>query len=415
MKLEEFVKQKVDNHEFAYDEDSWTQFEKQLSNVSPRAKSHRGLKISASVAVVLVVVIASYFLINSDEIKQTNIVTNVKNVFQQEGIIANATTQQEEVVEKSNLHVNCLEKNNEIVNSVSSIKNADKLTINDEISSANVPIKKACENNQPLKSGICNNAIPSADFTTNLTEGCQPLQVKFFPCEKSDSVIFLWNFGDGTSSTERTPSHIYKDNGEFTAMLTVKYYTSSKLNTMLSEKSIIVKSTPEIDFEYLTDNNNTYKFNNLSENYSRLEWTLGVSEISADENIEKQFTKTGKYPVKLTAFNENGCTNTKTKSINVDIKHDYFVPNVFVPNGDGRNENFGPIGENLEQYEYKLYIYNKFGELIYETNDVNKPWDGKIQGTNQYADFGVYAWIIVTKDKFDNTNKKQGSVTLLKN
>lgn len=412
MKLEEFVKQNVDNHEFAYDENAWKEFEAKMSNAGLPAKSNRGFKFGVGAAAIIVVAIASYFMfINENEEKiSSNKNTEVENIGVKNNVAIIENTEIENTAEKADVKLN------------------DKITSSNHNkikSNTNEDVKVDCKSNTPkpvnkfdvageAQKHNCNTSVPSAEFIISVNEGCQPLYVQFSPCVKSDSVIYLWNFGDGTSSTDRNPVHTYQIAGEYQAMLTVKHFTSSTLISNLLDEKIIVKPAPNIKFEIEKDRNNIYRFENQSQDYSSIKWDFGEDVSFIDESFERKFEKAGQYPLQITAMHSNGCVSTKSENIKVDIEHDYEMPSIFTPDGDGLNDFFGPIGENLEDYELKMYIYNKFGGLIFESHDVNKQWDGKIQGTNQLADFGVYAWIIITKDKFDNVVKKKGSVTLLK-
>ncbi|MCK4407074.1 MAG: gliding motility-associated C-terminal domain-containing protein [Bacteroidales bacterium] len=91
-----------------------------------------------------------------------------------------------------------------------------------------------------------------------------------------------------------------------------------------------------------------------------------------------------------------------------------YVPNAFSPNGDSKNDIFKPVSKNVDKF--KMYIYNRWGTLIYETNDPTNGWDGKFNGSE--CQLGVYIWKIV----YDNTDIEEnitnktlfGHVTLVR-
>jgi gliding motility-associated-like protein len=87
-----------------------------------------------------------------------------------------------------------------------------------------------------------------------------------------------------------------------------------------------------------------------------------------------------------------------------------FVPNAFSPDNDGINDVFKPYSDYLNQYE--MWIYNRWGELIFYTNDVNEAWDGYHNGKE--AQMGVYVWKIVYKDYYDKTYTQIGNVVLIR-
>ena len=91
-----------------------------------------------------------------------------------------------------------------------------------------------------------------------------------------------------------------------------------------------------------------------------------------------------------------------------------YVPNAFTPNGDGENDLFFPKGFSIDWNTFEMFIYDRWGELIYLTNDVNNGWDGKHKDSNELCQLGVYAWLIIVKDIYGNDIKLTGTVTLLR-
>ncbi|MCF8296488.1 MAG: gliding motility-associated C-terminal domain-containing protein [Saprospiraceae bacterium] len=96
-----------------------------------------------------------------------------------------------------------------------------------------------------------------------------------------------------------------------------------------------------------------------------------------------------------------------------DCERKIFVPNCFTPNGDGENDLFFPMGYSLDWSTLSFYIYNRWGELLYFTHDVNKGWDGTKDG-GKLCQLGVYAWLVTVKDIYGNEVKLTGTVTLLR-
>ena len=105
----------------------------------------------------------------------------------------------------------------------------------------------------------------------------------------------------------------------------------------------------------------------------------------------------------------NECLDSITKIIIMDYDFLLHVPTAFTPNDDGDNDLFGPQGLRMEKYKsYSFYIYNKWGEIIFETTDINDWWDG--------ADCqnGSYSWAIVIVDELGALRKEVGEVLLIK-
>lgn len=113
-------------------------------------------------------------------------------------------------------------------------------------------------------------------------------------------------------------------------------------------------------------------------------------------------TQTGNYSVTVTDV--NGCTGSDAIKVVVDCSDIYF-PDVFTPNGDGRNEFFGPAGTNLGAVKnYSLHIYNRYGELVFTSIDPYKKWDGRYAG--KYAVNGAYVWMVSYSLNNKSFNKK---------
>jgi len=122
-------------------------------------------------------------------------------------------------------------------------------------------------------------------------------------------------------------------------------------------------------------------------------------------------TQTGVYSV--TGYYSNGCNSSDTISINNNIEclADIYFPGAFTPNNDGRNELFKPsVAFPLNQY--RLQIFTKWGQKIFESTDINKGWDGKIKGKSDGVN--VFVWICTYQFEGKNRIVKKGTVVLLK-
>jgi gliding motility-associated-like protein len=95
-------------------------------------------------------------------------------------------------------------------------------------------------------------------------------------------------------------------------------------------------------------------------------------------------TKTGRYNVVV--VDADGCTATDEIDVTVDCT-DVFFPSAFTPNGDGKNENFGPLGNIAALKNYTLKVFNRFGQIVFESNNPFKKWDGKFKGIGQTETF----------------------------
>jgi gliding motility-associated-like protein len=122
------------------------------------------------------------------------------------------------------------------------------------------------------------------------------------------------------------------------------------------------------------------------------------------------------YPDQKMFFIENVASNDFFAPwclVSDKLDWEIFFPNAFTPNADGDNDNFSPIGLNLDKLELKMYIYNRWGGLVYTMDDINKPWDGYMGASKKVCPQGVYSWILFLKEKEGQEHVYKGIVTLV--
>lgn len=202
------------------------------------------------------------------------------------------------------------------------------------------------------------------------------------------------------------------------------YYKTYFLNdTILVSDSIYIEiyELPVIDFE--VDNNRlTYKFNKInpspisSDNIVSYSWNFGddyagdLENNSALEFPTHQYVVPGNYSITLTVTDINNCSSTITKEDVVMMENDLFIPSGFTPNGDGNNDLFRPLGGGI--VSGNMLIFNQWGELIFESNDLSLGWNGKRDG--QLIEPANYTyWIQINLLNGDAVTKK-GIVTLVR-
>ncbi|MCH2223434.1 MAG: gliding motility-associated C-terminal domain-containing protein, partial [Crocinitomicaceae bacterium] len=214
----------------------------------------------------------------------------------------------------------------------------------------------------------------------------------------------------------------------------VEFYPSESDDYMVEGNSIygcadsfIVRVTvhpaPIIDFKILKPSMTTVDpstgFDNLSVGAVSYQWDFGDGSPYSTE-FEPYHTfpdaGSGNYEVVLTGYSEFGCPGEKIKYIYVLQDYTIYVPNSFTPDANGVNEIFKPILEGFDEDEYTLYIFNRWGEIIFESHDMQVGWDGKF-GRNGREDVqdGVYTWK-VEAGFIDSSDSKifVGHVSLLK-
>lgn len=142
------------------------------------------------------------------------------------------------------------------------------------------------------------------------------------------------------------------------------------------------------------------------------EWYTENQLISTEERTTWIFNEQGNFAVMQVVTNEYGCSDTSHQVIEVIGDYSVYVPNAFTPDGNGFNNEFKPVFQNVKPDNYQFLIFNRWGELIFETNSLDASWDGSYQGDQVIDD--VYVWVIRVTDNRDIAHEYTGHVTLLK-
>lgn len=161
--------------------------------------------------------------------------------------------------------------------------------------------------------------------------------------------------------------------------------------------------------------NPVFQFMNQSENSSGAIWDFGDNTHSnQDDPIHTYSNEPQDYTVTLSVENEYECRDTAMIHVRVIEDVLLFVPNSFTPDGDEFNNVFKPIlATGIDMNSYTLLIYNRWGQLVFESHDANFGWDGTYNGV--IAQVGTYTWMITFKSKENSENfKHYGFVNIIK-
>lgn len=249
-----------------------------------------------------------------------------------------------------------------------------------------------CQETTVLQARV--NPNPVAMFASG-GSGCGPITSTFTESASiSEGSItgWLWNFSDGEISTDRNPSHIFTNSGNYDVNLTV-VSDRGCYATYTASNVIQVYPSPTADFTastYTTDIlNPTVNFQNQSTNYTAYQWIFGDgTSTSTILNPTHTFSDTGSYTALLITTNNYGCKDTILKHIEIRPKSTLFVPNCFTPNGDGKNEVFRPYHTNMEHLQ--VWVYDRWGVLLKTWDTLDGSWDGYYQGKKCQQDTYVY-------------------------
>jgi len=261
-------------------------------------------------------------------------------------------------------------------------------------------------------------------FVPDVTTGCAPLTVSFTNTTVG-GIDCYWSMGDGTFINDcGNVSNTFELAGCYDITLTVNFANGCD-GTLTIPNLICVEENPIAQFNasnnQISEFDNFVQFNNNSINATNYSWDFGDnSSINYDEDPSHEFdaVEEGIYTVTLIASTDFGCTDTAQTTIQVYEELIYYIPNTFTPDNDMYNQSFKPVfTAGFDPFDYTLYIYNRWGELIFESKNALIGWDGTYgDGENViFAQDGTYVWKVEFKtSKNDERKIATGHVNLIR-
>lgn len=254
-------------------------------------------------------------------------------------------------------------------------------------------------------------------FTADIQAGCSPLEVTFHNTTDPNIVAsMLWNLGNGQTGTTDTITTTYTTPGTYDVQLTVTD-THGCQGLLLEPAYITVHPDPIADFTATPGNvtvfDPTFDFIDLSQ-VNIVSWSWNFANMGSSMNQNPSFTfpeDTGTYQVSLLVIDNNGCRDSIIQTVEVKGEFAIFVPNAFTPDYDGLNEGFHPQGFGISEIGYSFMIFDRWGEKIFETNDINQPWYGDYK--NKLVQNGVYVWRVDFFDLNGHEHTRTGKVTII--
>jgi gliding motility-associated-like protein len=244
---------------------------------------------------------------------------------------------------------------------------------------------------------------PIVDFSYAPPSGCIPLTVAFTNRSKfADPATYIWEFGDGqATSTAINPRYTYFQPGKFSVSLSASNSTGQTIKTT---KLLIIEAypLPNADFDVkpkvvdipggiLYTSNRSFEATNY-------EWDFGDGTNSTDEEPQHSYTQEGLYDITLIATNKQGCADTAKVqgAVKVQKGGQILIPNAFTPavadasggTSNGKNDVFLPLVRGVRDFE--LLVFNRWGELLFQSRDPDKGWDGYFNGRLCQQDVYVY-------------------------
>jgi gliding motility-associated-like protein len=257
-----------------------------------------------------------------------------------------------------------------------------------------------CVQSQTISVTI-NPIPPILDFSFDPASGCAPLAVNFTNLSQfADPNSYQWQFGTNQGSSQAVnPTYTYNEPGIYSVTLTANNVLGQ---TVSITKSAIIEVFPRPDALFTIRPSVVYipggqvHTDNKSLGAGSYEWDFGDGQISTEYEPIHVYTLEGIYDVTLTATNAEGCSDSARLQsvIRVEKAAQIVMPNAFTPgengsgSGDGENDIFLPLTRGVT--EFQMLVFNRWGQLLFETRNAEVGWDGTFNGKGCQQDVYVY-------------------------
>jgi gliding motility-associated-like protein len=261
---------------------------------------------------------------------------------------------------------------------------------------------------------------PVALFTCADSVHCAPVCATFTGTSNPPCASAVWTFGDGTTATGcNTAQHCYYVAGTYNIT-----YSVTDIHGCVGSYTIpnYINALPD-PIAAFTDSPNPATvvdplifFTDESTNAISWLWSFGdlSGATSTLENPNYSYPDTGCYVVQLTVTAPNGCKDSVRSPICIEPDFTFYAPNTFTPNGDGKNDVWMPFGIGIDVNNYHLMMFDRWGNLMFETYKWDEGWNGRANGGANIAQIDTYVWKVDLKDFKGNRHHYEGHCNLIK-
>jgi len=281
-----------------------------------------------------------------------------------------------------------------------------------------VTVKDGCDYQAQSEIYVYVYPSPTNFPTYDIQAGCIPFTVSFNEGSPDIGQSYLWDFGDGSSAYSKNPVHTFNQAGDFDVTVTVTSVFGCK-TTNFYQDWLTAYPLPIAQFEpeprVATVIKPIVVFNNYSQLADSVRWFFGDGDSSNIYTPSHRYPAypTGTYDVTLIVYTDKNCSDTITDIIEIQDVLTFYAPTAFSPDKDGKNETFLVFGNGINLNTFELFVFDRWGEVIFESTNMEQGWDGKVKG-GKIAPVGVYTWLVKFRDFKGVMHEKSGSVTVVR-
>ncbi len=262
------------------------------------------------------------------------------------------------------------------------------------------------------------NPLPDVAFEAIPEEGCMPLEVEFrnqTTISSGSIAKYNWSFGDTVTSAETSPVHTYLQDGVYTVSLVVTSAAGCS-DSLTYTDMITVYPLPTAGFTFsppvIDMANPVIDIKDASSDAIAWDWDFGDLTFSTEQSPSHEYPDSGLYQITQIVTNQYECTDTATDMVQVDGAFLVYIPNAFTPSGDSDNEIFIEKGMGIQSREMR--IYNRWGEQVFFTQQMDEGWDGLHPITAEPMEQGVYVYYLELLSILNESHQYRGKVLLIR-
>jgi gliding motility-associated-like protein len=258
-----------------------------------------------------------------------------------------------------------------------------------------VPTVAQCTSNASMVINVIPIAAPP--LTSNVTTGCTPLNVSF-STPAIPNVSYNYTMNNNSFGTNPSANYSFTNAGCYDITLTASNQGCIQSTTITD--MICVETAPSVFFSasptILENSSQQVVFSNNTIGGESYLWDFGDGSTSTSLNNTHLYSNiNGNFNVSLTSSTPLGCTSSYLVTLTYIDKPVFYIPNTFTPDEDQFNQTWGPVfTSGFDPFNFDLYIYNRWGELIWESHDAKERWDGSYGKKGTKVPSGLYSYKI---------------------
>jgi hypothetical protein len=257
---------------------------------------------------------------------------------------------------------------------------------------------------------------PHFEIQSDTTEGCQPYSLKVWGFSPDNNLKYTWLIDSITTTKADTAFYYFGKAGKFAIKLFAVSGETQCVDTLIEKDWIKINPKPQanydVDFPVATIEHPTLTFSNLSSGITHI-WDFGDGTRSDLFSPRHTYNQLGDYETSLRITNEFGCPDTSFMTIKI-VPFSIYTPNAFRPDSPiEQNRSFMPVGTGADPQRFNIKIFNRWGILVFESDNPEHKWDGKTRNRTD-APTGNYIWIARFFDIQGFEHTQNGQVLLIR-